>query len=146
STDTILPNDSQRFLRRGGICTPSRASLLTGLFGSVKNTVAPWRRRRPLPSDGALERTAVDRSSVNVAMCNHQAGAPPVGTHLDCQEPPFDAVEAVDFRILSGSAAGVGIAGGPAAEFFDARLRVDGVILPVAVAAEHEGVFPNIIV
>ena len=78
-------------------------------------------------------------------MINHQPRASPVGTYLNGQEAALDAVEAVDLWILSGSAAGVGIAGGAAPEFLDARLGVDRVVLPVAVAAQHEGVVAHIV-
>src|SRR5690242_7424786 len=58
----------------------------------------------------------------------------------DGEEAAFDAVKLVEFGIEAWRAAGVLVAGRAAGELVQAAGRIDGVVLPVAVAAGGEEV------
>ena len=83
----------------------------------------------------------VDDVAADAVETHFETGAVGGGAEdVDRQETALDAVERLHFHVPSRRAAGVFVAGGAAGEFLQPGLGVDGMVLPMAVAAADEEV------
>ena len=87
----------------------------------------------------------VDSSAADIAVEHAEGGAAAVAGDFDGDVAAQDAVEAVAEFVEAGGAAGVFVRGGAAAELVEAGFGVDGVVLPVAVAADGDDVAIEVI-
>src|SRR5687768_9070868 len=78
-------------------------------------------------------------------MLDDKARAGAGRAHLQREEAALHQMKPVHARIFAWRAGSMRVAGRAAAELLDAGIGIDGIVLPMAVAAQHEGLVANVV-